>query len=433
MELGIFLRDHLPAWNVVSDPGTQISQTDHDHSLGANAAQPFTAAPTPVLTPNASQGTYISSPDDESDLELVADEVPETAEKQSEQGKWSNFDPITHAQYERIKKKSRSPIWSLLQIVLGGLAAIPIALAILWYGLGRDVLDAGPTIAKFAPWIVPEQFRPYAAPQEDRLRDSSREFPSGPSGLPPVPEAQPERPIDPTPRPPADDVTATVPRSNTTSNEAAGEMPTPSELGPPAGTIFATLAATEDGLKAWSANVAGDQSNLKSIAQDLYANLVLVAERLPASLQDDASSRLVLDRLGGIARTIRDGAGTEQVVTQGAAYWLSKVTAAVADDDTVGLVAIRDISSIREVGETWELLASRPAAGAKRLAIIYPQNATQHRIRPQLDTAESSLPQRYLLFGSVTNPGTGDPGPAGGEGEKPAEALTFLVHFLYAL
>ncbi|MCU0708355.1 MAG: hypothetical protein MUF23_08695 [Pirellula sp.] len=59
----------------------------------------------------------------------------------------------------RPRQKPSSPIGKLLPPILGGLSAIPIALAILWYGFGRDLGNAGPTVARYVPWIVPEHLQ----------------------------------------------------------------------------------------------------------------------------------------------------------------------------------------------------------------------------------------------------------------------------------
>ncbi|XZE35155.1 hypothetical protein SH501x_000640 [Pirellulaceae bacterium SH501] len=57
-------------------------------------------------------------------------------------------------------KRSESPgFGKFLPPVLGGLAAIPIAIAILWYGFGKDLGNAGPTVARYIPAIVPKHLR----------------------------------------------------------------------------------------------------------------------------------------------------------------------------------------------------------------------------------------------------------------------------------
>ncbi len=58
----------------------------------------------------------------------------------------------------RSRKKS-NPIGTLLSIMGGGAAAIPISILLMWYALGKDPLTAGPIVANFVPWIVPEKFQ----------------------------------------------------------------------------------------------------------------------------------------------------------------------------------------------------------------------------------------------------------------------------------
>jgi hypothetical protein len=67
------------------------------------------------------------------------------------------------------------------------LSAIPIAIAILWYGFGRDIGNAGPIVARYVPWLVPDalQGRSRRRIQRPELRDAvvadTREF--GPVGV----------------------------------------------------------------------------------------------------------------------------------------------------------------------------------------------------------------------------------------------------------
>lgn len=52
------------------------------------------------------------------------------------------------------------PAWlKILPPVLGGLAALPLATGILWYGFGRDLGNTGPSVAQYFPWIVPKHLR----------------------------------------------------------------------------------------------------------------------------------------------------------------------------------------------------------------------------------------------------------------------------------
>jgi hypothetical protein len=59
----------------------------------------------------------------------------------------------------RPKRKEASILRKVVPPILGGLAAFPIATAIMWYGLGKDLGSTGPFVAKYVPAIVPKHLR----------------------------------------------------------------------------------------------------------------------------------------------------------------------------------------------------------------------------------------------------------------------------------
>ncbi len=62
----------------------------------------------------------------------------------------------------RPQRKKKSPVAEVVKIVLGGLAGLVIAQLLLWWmpwqDLRRDPFTLGPSISKFAPWLVPARF-----------------------------------------------------------------------------------------------------------------------------------------------------------------------------------------------------------------------------------------------------------------------------------
>jgi len=60
---------------------------------------------------------------------------------------------------ERPSRKEKSAFRKFVPPILGGLAALPLATAILWYGFGKDLGGMGPSVAQYAPWIVPKKLR----------------------------------------------------------------------------------------------------------------------------------------------------------------------------------------------------------------------------------------------------------------------------------
>ena len=73
---------------------------------------------------------------------------------------WSVLGPIVPRQ----RPREVSAIRKIIPPILGGLAAFPIATLIMWYVVGQDIGSAGPTVAKYVPWIVPQKLR--ASPWE---------------------------------------------------------------------------------------------------------------------------------------------------------------------------------------------------------------------------------------------------------------------------
>jgi hypothetical protein len=90
---------------------------------------------------------------------------PELAEQKLADSELSEPEPLlffngseTFA-IRRIQRNEPSFLKKVLPPILGGLAAFPIATAIMWYGLGKDIGSTGPFVAKYAPWIVPTKLQ----------------------------------------------------------------------------------------------------------------------------------------------------------------------------------------------------------------------------------------------------------------------------------
>jgi hypothetical protein len=90
------------------------------------------------------------------------EEIPspsEPREQASSVGRSANSTFKVRDASERPSRKEKSALRKFLPPILGGLAALPLATAILWYGFGRDLGGIGPSVAQYAPWIVPKKLR----------------------------------------------------------------------------------------------------------------------------------------------------------------------------------------------------------------------------------------------------------------------------------
>src|SRR5205814_2467267 len=59
----------------------------------------------------------------------------------------------------RLRRQEKGGLVFFLSVVAGGLLAAPLAILTLWWVFHVDRLDLGPRVARYAPWIVPVEFR----------------------------------------------------------------------------------------------------------------------------------------------------------------------------------------------------------------------------------------------------------------------------------
>lgn len=158
-------------WIVVDPTAEQIDLESLKNPL---PAQPLQTAAVTSNPDSDNQEPYevAEQPDDTPSLGFHIPKADRTRKQPIKHEDWVNFKPISHEDYQRRKRKSSSPIWQLIQVVLGGALAIPISLLLIWHVLGKDVGNIGPKVAKVAPWIVPKKFHPYPSLETD-LPDSS--------------------------------------------------------------------------------------------------------------------------------------------------------------------------------------------------------------------------------------------------------------------
>ncbi|MCY2977345.1 MAG: hypothetical protein NTU79_01605 [Planctomycetota bacterium] len=100
------------------------------------------------------------------------------------------FEPnwnVLNAATAKRPRQETSFLRKVLPPVLGGLAALPIATAIMWYGFGRDIGTTGHYVSQYVPWIVPQKLRanrwetwdePMAQKQPAKPRSNREAFPS---------------------------------------------------------------------------------------------------------------------------------------------------------------------------------------------------------------------------------------------------------------
>jgi hypothetical protein len=71
----------------------------------------------------------------------------------------------------RPKRKERNAAAEFIKIMLGGLVGIGLAPLVLWWVFGNDILELGPRVAPYAPWLVPARF--HAKPESQTTADAT--------------------------------------------------------------------------------------------------------------------------------------------------------------------------------------------------------------------------------------------------------------------
>lgn len=438
--VGEMLNARYSTWLVVHDPAYLDGPQSTAAALAMDGSEADSAAEDTTADYELSSAATAAGDDqdDSAPLQLQAASAAPPKPKTD----WSKFEPITHEQFERMKRKSRSPIWSLLQIVLGGVAAVPISLLLIWHVIGTDVAGAGPRVGRYAPWLVPEKFRPF-----DFRAEQSQAEPPPRTTVPPAPGASGFRNFDDVlvaPADPASPVVASL-EGTEADRSPSGTSSQAAALGDDlaSSSVFDRIQHTKRDLELWEQAVGDESANLKELALPLYRGFVDVALAIAAQPADNPVMRVVSDEMASIARAVKERPQVQQVIRQGASYWIKQQSNRLP----FSLAMIVEVESVAETEQGWRLkplVAQRLTVGGVPLEIEVPS-----RLGRGLTAGNS-----YLLLGSVTAAkGGAGPAPLGGTSLTPDQSTAsasqtasslseldgapdrayFLANYLYAL
>ncbi len=151
------LAERFGYWKVITDPGAELKLASEPDFR----PRPKSLTPAQQLAAERASRRAASTADDSVELRLS-----ESIDAPQHKQQFTSVEPITHEQFERMKRKAKSPLWSAIQIGLGGVAAIPISLILIWHLVGKDIGGTATFVAQYVPWIVPEEFRPKPTEEE---------------------------------------------------------------------------------------------------------------------------------------------------------------------------------------------------------------------------------------------------------------------------
>lgn len=347
-----------PTWIVVEpgDEGTPLVAA----ATTANAATAVNASPTEPDTSNASSGST-----NESEYELTDPSLPKadrTRKQPLKQQDWSKHKPLTHDEYQKRKRKSSSPMTGIIQIVLGGALALPIAQLLIWHVLGKDPFELAPQTAAYAPWIVPYKFRPYTPSNDTKFveRSSPRRSSNAKSGSGIARDfdaelaaslADSEKKPAATPGNSPEDLKE---EKKTAEKEAGSddmkekEVPSVPDVSIDSTTkdapvsesekLTLAIASTRKAIEEWTTVAKENSGERRKIANNFYSGLATCVEQF-AKIEGEPSARIMKRELEKLFRDVGADPELLQLVRAGGFAKLSKATDTLTAGTGLALVA----------------------------------------------------------------------------------------------
>ncbi len=391
--VGEMLNSQMGYWEVIHDPAAV--EMARDASGEEHGASP------------AASGEVAETDDHPDELKLAVEDTPTEAVHQR-QPDWSEFKLGSHGRYRQMRRKQRLPLGTILQVALGGVAAVPIGLLLIWHVVGTDVAGAGPLVGQYAPWIVPEKFRPY-----------KEEFDSLSNGTPPTrgasgfrkfddlvpidsgqkPEDDPSLVTDPTqenspgstiqtrPMPSGDGAVEKDPAVAPSERSATSEKDSPPDnLG--GQNIFSLIDQCDQDLNAWIVGIESGSADLKQLAQVVFEDLTRLAVLIDELPDGNPVLRTVGAQMQSIGKTVKRLEHVQSLVRQGSRFWTNQRE----DSTDYGLAMVVDVEAAEKTDQVWKLRVSAESElGSPPIEIEVPR-----ALAPSLDAG-----QRLWLLGMV--------------------------------
>ncbi|MEQ1826551.1 MAG: hypothetical protein ABL921_11425, partial [Pirellula sp.] len=245
------------------------------------------------------QAPVLSKPNESAEILDHYDDEVELPEDEEEKYDWSVLTTAT----PRTRRPEASILRNAIPPILGGLAAFPIATAIMWYGFGRDIGTAGPFVARYVPWIVPQKISglPSGHTRNSPIPSPSRSFneeviSSQNIDQKPPPTNPPE--IEPKPSNEQAPSQVATSLSNPVESEQSNSQPTPTRNTNHQISAEKISESTDSILQLRNQLYAAPRSEKQALAIGYYQSIVRLSEVF-ASTPDanSAASRSHLERL----------------------------------------------------------------------------------------------------------------------------------------
>jgi hypothetical protein len=395
---GDLLQGTNRTWVVIDDPGGE------DLFYAYNPA-PTLADQSPLRFESEPSSETAENDGEELVLEDSVEHADSTESSKGTTVDWKKFKPISHDEFQR-RKRATKPAWmTLAQIVLGGAAAIPVSLLIIWHVLGKDIANAGPMVGQYAPWAVPKKFRqakevpeafwgkPKAVPQLDRPSKLPR-----PGDLGNRPELGDEDNSIPVQRPKialdsednrqeksSPDSMSTKEDVSKASNPNKDENKTSELPAQPQSDLAVSLESLVKSQSEWQSYTGDDRNQKRTLAQQFFKSLTKLAENLPTQIPVGSPNKIWKDKAESVCREILKDKSLVSLIDQG-----SQASLRQSAENVNSLAMFAVVDQAAATGEEF-LLAVSPA-------LMQSDQAIPVFLYPPLDR-EIELGRKSLLLG----------------------------------
>jgi hypothetical protein len=332
-----------PKLDQVSPPGSQTTCSNDTPSLSvASTADPLCDDQSSQLEGGLTDPEKaLLDAEPQGDLEpvLASEERPVT--KRTRTTDWSKFEPVMPG--NRRRRRRPASVFSVVPTILGGLAAIPVALLLIWFVLGADPMKMAPAVARYAPWLVPNRLQRPQDLSQDEVRLPKSSIPdSDEFGFHSFEDllaaARKEADLQ-------GELSSASPASAEpkTENESPLLTAITEHEDEPEGTpVIVLLNRVQSGLTAWRGRT-GEKAEQRRIAKELYSDL---------SELSIATSKRTVPALQTIGATVLQNEDVYDLINQGARHWYSK-----RNTEAVGLAICCEIQDIEKVEGQWVVSA----------------------------------------------------------------------------
>lgn len=167
--IGVLLDSEIPELEIVGASAADTDNTPTEEKVEIKTDE-FKRFVVPAALSNGAKRRSSRSRSSDSSQSRTSSRSSSSGESSSRSS--SRSSGRSSSRSRSIAPKEQNMGFEIFKIVLGALMAPPVAQLVIWWGLGLDPLNFGPTVSKAVPQIVPSKFHDPQAEEDLGSSDS---------------------------------------------------------------------------------------------------------------------------------------------------------------------------------------------------------------------------------------------------------------------